>query len=93
MFDYESKGRGFESLRRYHLTFVKKYFIIVIYPGVAQLVARLIWDQEAPSSSLGTRTIRLITANSPFSCLQKKLGNSFHSSQGTNWIGDANSYV
>ena len=27
-----------------------------IYPGVAQLVGRLVWDQDAGSSSLPTRT-------------------------------------
>ena len=27
------------------------------YPGVAQLVGRLVWDQDAASSSLATRTI------------------------------------
>ena len=27
------------------------------YPGVAQLVARLLWEQDAGSSSLPTRTI------------------------------------
>ena len=26
------------------------------YPGVAQLVARLLWEQDAASSSLATRT-------------------------------------
>ena len=26
------------------------------YPGVAQLVGRLVWDQDAASSSLATRT-------------------------------------
>ncbi len=29
---------------------------IQIYPGVAQLVGRLVWDQDAASSSLATRT-------------------------------------
>ena len=28
-----------------------------MYPGVAQLVARLLWEQDAGSSSLPTRTI------------------------------------
>ena len=28
------------------------------YPGVAQLVARLLWEQDAASSSLATRTNR-----------------------------------
>ena len=27
-----------------------------LYPGVAQLVGRLVWDQDAASSSLATRT-------------------------------------
>ena len=27
-------------------------------PGVAQLVGRLVWDQDAASSSLATRTIK-----------------------------------
>ena len=27
-----------------------------VYPGVAQLVGRLVWDQDAASSSLATRT-------------------------------------
>jgi hypothetical protein len=30
--------------------------IIILYPGVAQLVARLLWEQDAGSSSLPTRT-------------------------------------
>ena len=30
----------------------------VEYPGVAQLVGRLVWDQDAASSSLATRTKR-----------------------------------
>ena len=30
---------------------------IASYPGVAQLVGRLVWDQDAASSSLATRTI------------------------------------
>ena len=29
----------------------------ISYPGVAQLVGRLVWDQDAASSSLATRTI------------------------------------
>ena len=29
---------------------------IVVYPGVAQLVARLLWEQDAASSSLATWT-------------------------------------
>ena len=29
------------------------------FPGVAQLVARVIWDHEAASSSLATRTIKM----------------------------------
>ena len=29
---------------------------MVIYPGVAQLVARLLWEQDAASSSLATWT-------------------------------------
>lgn len=28
----------------------------IAYPGVAQLVGRLVWDQDAASSSLATRT-------------------------------------
>ena len=28
------------------------------FPGVAQLVGRLVWDQDAASSSLATRTIK-----------------------------------
>ena len=28
------------------------------YPGVAQLVGRLVWDQDAASSSLATRTMK-----------------------------------
>ena len=28
----------------------------IVYPGVAQLVGRLVWDQDAASSSLATRT-------------------------------------
>ena len=28
----------------------------LLYPGVAQLVGRLVWDQDAASSSLATRT-------------------------------------
>ena len=28
----------------------------ISYPGVAQLVGRLVWDQDAASSSLATRT-------------------------------------
>ena len=28
-------------------------------PGVAQLVGRLVWDQDAASSSLATRTIKI----------------------------------
>ena len=31
-----------------------------VYPGVAQLVARLTGGQEAVSSSLATRTIRVL---------------------------------
>ena len=31
---------------------------IIIYPGVAQLVARLLWEQDAASSSLATWTKR-----------------------------------
>ena len=30
--------------------------VIILYPGVAQLVARLLWEQDAGSSSLPTRT-------------------------------------
>ena len=30
------------------------------YPGVAQLVGRLVWDQDAASSSLATRTISVL---------------------------------
>ena len=35
-------------------------FLIIYstYPGVAQLVARLLWEQDAASSSLATRTIK-----------------------------------
>lgn len=29
---------------------------LISYPGVAQLVGRLVWDQDAASSSLATRT-------------------------------------
>ena len=29
-----------------------------VYPGVAQLVGRLVWDQDAASSSLATRTMK-----------------------------------
>ena len=32
------------------------------YPGVAQLVGRLVWDQDAASSSLATRTIKAESA-------------------------------
>ena len=32
------------------------YIICFQYPGVAQLVARLLWEQDAASSSLATRT-------------------------------------
>ena len=35
---------------------VNLYNIIVVYRGVAQLVARLLWEQDAGSSSLPTRT-------------------------------------
>ena len=35
----------------------------ILYPGVAQLVGRLVWDQDAASSSLATRTKR---SESPF---------------------------
>ena len=31
-------------------------FSLTSYPGVAQLVGRLVWDQDAASSSLATRT-------------------------------------
>ena len=31
-------------------------FRLALYPGVAQLVARVIWDHEAQSSNLCTRT-------------------------------------
>ena len=31
-------------------------FLKIQYPGVAQLVGRLVWDQDAASSSLATRT-------------------------------------
>ena len=31
-----------------------------IFPGVAQLVGRLVWDQDAASSSLATRTISVL---------------------------------
>ena len=34
----------------------KRSNCIVKYPGVAQLVGRLVWDQDAASSSLATRT-------------------------------------
>ena len=30
----------------------------IAYPGVAQLVGRLVWDQDAASSSLATRTMK-----------------------------------
>lgn len=35
-----------------------------INPGVAQLVARLVWDQEAQSSNLCTRTMRSVLIGS-----------------------------
>ena len=38
------------------------YYILDVWlthdPGVAQLVGRLVWDQDAASSSLATRTIK-----------------------------------
>lgn len=34
----------------------KKRIICVIYRGIAQLVARLLWEQDAGSSSLSTPT-------------------------------------
>ena len=39
------------------------------YPGVAQLVARLLWEQDAGSSSLPTRTnfVRKTVRNGGFS--------------------------
>ena len=38
--------------------------LTVPYPGVAQLVARLLWEQDAASSSLATRTNNKEEANS-----------------------------
>ena len=32
------------------------------YPGVAQLAARVLWEHEAGSSSLPTRTTKAVTA-------------------------------
>ena len=41
----------------------------ISYPGVAQLVARLLWEQDAGSSSLPTRTnfVRKTVRNGGFS--------------------------
>lgn len=41
----------------------KEYTMIVFFRGVAQLVARLLWEQEAASSSLATPTTRKATMN------------------------------
>ena len=41
----------------------KRYTIKVSFRGVAQLVARLLWEQEAASSSLATPTTRKATMN------------------------------
>ena len=40
----------------------------VAYPGVAQLVGRLVWDQDAASSSLATRTITEPTVDTIIDC-------------------------
>ncbi len=37
-------------------TFLISRQYCLISPGVAQLVGRLVWDQDAASSSLATRT-------------------------------------
>ena len=37
--------------------------MIVFFRGVAQLVARLLWEQEAASSSLATPTMKKATMN------------------------------
>ena len=39
-----------------HIFDHNEHFLITKYPGVAQLVGRLVWDQDAASSSLATRT-------------------------------------
>ena len=39
-----------------HIFDHNKQFLLIQYPGVAQLVGRLVWDQDAASSSLATRT-------------------------------------
>ena len=39
-----------------HIFDHNEHFFLIKYPGVAQLVGRLVWDQDAASSSLATRT-------------------------------------
>ena len=39
-----------------HIFDHNEQFLLIQYPGVAQLVGRLVWDQDAASSSLATRT-------------------------------------
>ena len=39
-----------------HIFDHNEHFLLIQYPGVAQLVGRLVWDQDAASSSLATRT-------------------------------------
>ena len=47
--------------------------IIYVYPGVAQLVARLLWEQDAASSSLATwtKSPESASAESGLLCLYK----------------------
>ncbi len=39
---------------------------VLIFRGVAQLVARFVWDEEAPGSNPGTPTKRVVTNTSSY---------------------------
>ena len=60
-----NKSTDQKMTKTIYLTTVK----IILYPGVAQLVARLLWEQDAGSSSLPTRTnfVRKAVRNGGFS--------------------------
>ena len=34
----------------------------LVYPGIAQMVERVVWDHEAADSRPATRTIKILTA-------------------------------
>ena len=69
-----------------------------IFPGVAQLVGRLVWDQDAASSSLATRTKspESATAESGLFCLYEarlEHSNATQTSVAADGLTEANFYL